>query len=53
MTGKGHSPIAPSPIDICRGRAKSEPIICLTTLKQLQIVGLKRKTVRSKQARLA
>lgn len=48
MTGKGLSPIAPSPIDICRGRAKSEPDICVILLKQLQNKNVKRKTVRNK-----
>jgi len=46
MTGKGLSPIAPSPIDICRGRAKSEPIICL--IKHINVDNFKRKTVRTK-----
>jgi hypothetical protein len=50
MTVKGHSPIAPGPIDACRGRNRTEPIIYLTLSKQInKITSIAlRKTVRNR-----
>jgi len=48
MTNKGLSPIAPGPIDSCRGRSKAEPIFYITTLKQVYKVDFKKKTIRNR-----
>jgi hypothetical protein len=51
MTGKGHSPIAPGPIDACRGRNRCEPLIYLTLNKQINKIthiDFKKKTVRNR-----
>jgi len=51
MTVKGHSPIAPGPIDACRGRNRNEPIIYLTLIKQINKItqaDFKKKTVRNR-----